>query len=197
MRDDIREYNTIRVNEAVEIGKGLKKATNKEECRVMIPSLKEEDGSITTNRERILEGYAGFYEKLYDDTVQNIARTEQVLSILISEIERALSQMKSRKAPGGDKIVAERIRVGSETALRKIQELFNAVLRLETVPKEWKDATDIKEERQERHCQLQTYQPTLTYLEIIQESSEEQTQQHSRWASTSGASNVQESIPSQ
>ena len=45
----------MRVKEAVEIGKGLKKATNKEECNVMIPSLKEEDGNIITNRERILE----------------------------------------------------------------------------------------------------------------------------------------------
>ena len=73
-RDDIREYNTMRVKEAVETGKGLKKATTKEECKVMIPSLKEEDGSIITNRERILKRCAEFYEKLYEDTVQNIAK---------------------------------------------------------------------------------------------------------------------------
>ena len=47
--DDIREYNTMRVKEAVETGKGLKKATIKEECKVMISSLKEEDRSIITN----------------------------------------------------------------------------------------------------------------------------------------------------
>ena len=39
-----------------------------------------------------------------------------------------------------DQIVAETIRAGGEIALRKIQELFNAVLRTETVPKEWKNA---------------------------------------------------------
>ena len=43
LRDDIGEYYTMRVKEAVETGKGLKKATAKEECKVMIPSLKEED----------------------------------------------------------------------------------------------------------------------------------------------------------
>ena len=117
--------------------------------------------------------------------MQNIAKveTEEVPSILTSEVERALSQMKSSKAPGEDQIVAEMIRAGGEIALRKIQELFNAVLRTETVPKEWKKChhhTDIKEGRQERPCQLQTYQPTLTYLQIIHESSEEQTQQQSR-----------------
>ena len=40
LRDDIREYNTMRVKEAVGTGKGFKKATTKEECKVMIPSLK-------------------------------------------------------------------------------------------------------------------------------------------------------------
>ena len=82
----------------METGKGLKKVTTKEECKVMIPSLKEEDGSITTNRKRILERC----EKLYEDTVQNIAKveTEEVPSILTSEVEIALSQTKSSKAPG-------------------------------------------------------------------------------------------------
>ena len=44
--------------------------------------------------------------------------------------------MKSSKAPGEDQIVAEMIWAGGEIALRKIQELFNAVLRTETVRKE-------------------------------------------------------------
>ena len=142
LRNDIREYNTMGVKEAVETGKGLEKATNEEECKVMIPSLKEEDGSIITNGERILERCAEVYEKLCEDTMQNIAtvETEEVPSILTSEVERALSQMKSSKAPGEDQIVAEMIRAGGEIALGKLQELFNAVLRTETAPKEWKNA---------------------------------------------------------
>ena len=137
LRDDIREYNTMTVKESVETGKGLKKATNKEECKVMIPSLKEEDGSIITNRERILERCAEFYQKLYVDKVQSIAKmeTEEVLSILASEVERVLSRLKSSKA-AGDQILVEMIRAGIEIALRKIQEIFNSVLRTETVPKE-------------------------------------------------------------
>ena len=96
-------------------------------------------------------------------------RQRKYPSIHTSEVERALGQMKSSKAPGEDQIVTEMIRAGGEIALRKIQELFNAVLRTETVPKEWKNPhhhTDVKEGRQERPCQLQTYHPTLTYLQI-------------------------------
>ena len=48
--------------------------------------------------------------------------------------------MKSSKAPE-DQIVVELIRAGGKIAQRKIHELFNAVLRTETVPKEWKNTT--------------------------------------------------------
>ena len=98
--------------------------------------------------------------------------TEGVPSIFTSEVQRALSQMKSSKAPGEDQIVVEMIRARGEIALRKIQRLFNAVLRTETVPKEWKNAIItliLKKGRQERPCQLQTYLPTLTYLQITHE----------------------------
>jgi len=61
MREDIREHNTMRIKEAIESGKGLQRAANsKEGCRVLIPSLKEQDGTTTTNRERILERCAEF-----------------------------------------------------------------------------------------------------------------------------------------
>ena len=143
MREDIREYNTMRVKEAIENGKGLKKSlNNKEGCRVMIPSLKEEDGTITTNRERILERCAEFYENLYKEAVQNIIRSnaEEVPPVLDSEIEKAMKEMKNNKAPGEDQIVVEMLKAGGEVVQNKINELFNEVLRLEKVPSKWKNA---------------------------------------------------------
>ena len=51
--------------EAIESGKGLKKATKRREGhKVHIPALKEQDGTITTNRERILERSAVLQEPL-------------------------------------------------------------------------------------------------------------------------------------
>ena len=57
---------------SVETGKGLKKAANTEECKVIISSLKKEDRSISTDRDQSLEGCTDFDQKLYED----IAKTE-------------------------------------------------------------------------------------------------------------------------
>ena len=142
MREDIRVHNIMRVKEAIENSKGLKKATNsKEGYKVMIPLLKEEDGSLTSNRERILERCAEFYEKLYNDAAQNIIRAnaaEEVPPILDSEIEKAIKEMK--EAPGEDQIMIEMLKAGGEVLKKKMKELFNEVIRTEIVLSKWKNA---------------------------------------------------------
>jgi hypothetical protein len=56
------------------------------------PFQKEQDGTTTTNRERIIERYTEFYENLYKYAAKNImpAKAEKVQQILDSEIEKAL-----------------------------------------------------------------------------------------------------------
>ncbi|MEE4247402.1 MAG: reverse transcriptase domain-containing protein [Kangiellaceae bacterium] len=143
MREDIREYNTMRVKEAIENGKGLKKSVStKDGCKVMIPSLKEQDGTTTTNRERILERCAEFYQDLYEDTTQNIVKSNagEVPPILKCEVEAAMKDMRNNKAPGEDRITIEMLKAGGEVILNKITELFNVVLSSKRIPSNWKNA---------------------------------------------------------
>uniref|UniRef100_A0A3P8U2M2 ribonuclease H n=1 Tax=Amphiprion percula TaxID=161767 RepID=A0A3P8U2M2_AMPPE len=136
------EHNTMKVKIAIESRKGLKKANNNQGRKVLIPALKEEDGTITTNRERIIERCAEFYENLYKDAAQNFIRTtsEKAPTIIDCEIEKAMKSMKKNKAPGEDQIVIEMLIAGGEIVRDKLKELFNKVLTAEQIPKEWKNA---------------------------------------------------------
>ena len=99
MREEIKEHNIMRVKEAMESGKALKKATKRKEGykvpKVLISELKEEDGTIITNREGILEKYSEFYENLYKDAAQNIihSKAEEVPLILNRKIEYIMKFM--------------------------------------------------------------------------------------------------------
>ena len=142
LREDLREHNTMRVKEAIESGKGLKRAKEKEGCKDLIPALKEQDGTAITNRERILESCAEFYETLYKDAAQNIRKeeAEDVPPILDSEIEHAIKGMKNNKAPGEDQIVMEMLKAGGEVVRSKLRTLFNRVMTDVKIPNEWKNA---------------------------------------------------------
>ena len=104
MRDDIREHNTLKIKEAMETGKGLKKVKSQEGRKLLILALKEKDGHVTTNRERILERCAEFYQNLYEYTVRNIIKVdaEDVPPIIDCEVEKALQQSFGRRASGED-----------------------------------------------------------------------------------------------
>ena len=141
MRDDIRQHNTMRVKEAIDCGKGIQKTT-RDGRKSLIPSLCEQDGTVITNRDKMLERCAEFYESLYEEAVESIrpAEAETVPLILDSEIELGISKLKNNKAPGEDQISAEMLKAGGEIARRKIKELFDVVLQTEKVPKKWKNA---------------------------------------------------------
>jgi len=138
MRKDLREANMKRVKEAIETGKGLKKCTSGDGMKALIQALREKDGRETTDRQRILERCAEFYQELYKDPSQDIQTTpaDEIPHILASEVEKAVHQMKDGKSPGEDRVVIEMIKAGGEMLLMKLKDLFNKIIVTQKVPEE-------------------------------------------------------------
>ena len=56
------------------------------------------------------------------------------------EIEKAIRQAKTHKAPGIDKVTAEVLKLGGEEATKAIHEICNLVLQTRSAPHQWKES---------------------------------------------------------
>ena len=66
MRDEIRKYNVGIIEQAIRANKGLKAARlNIRYGKRQMVAIKAEDGTIITDRNKIVERCAEFYSKLY------------------------------------------------------------------------------------------------------------------------------------
>ena len=106
--------------------------------------IKDQDGTVITNKEQILERWASFYETLYSDnfvdSVIDVSGDEPVPLILKSELEYAIKNLKNGKSPGLDNIYSEYIKAGGEHLTKALLHLFNCILTTNTVPDSFKQA---------------------------------------------------------
>ncbi len=106
--------------------------------------IRNEQGELLTDKEAILERWAGFYEKLYNDKTAMFSMQaeseEPIPSILKEEVEHAIKNIKSGKSPGLDHIIAEYIKAGGDSMVDAMTLLFNKILVTGTIPQGFKDA---------------------------------------------------------
>ena len=114
--------------------------------RLQFTSVLEEDGTLTTDRERIVERSREFYEKLYSSTRQEPpeADIEQQFegfpNIKAWEVKSAVKQSKKGKAPGPDNITIDLIDAAGDIINDKLATLFNEYLIQSKVPEIWNEA---------------------------------------------------------
>ena len=77
-------------------------------------------------------------------TLSTIEECRQNAAISIEEVRKALSQMKSRKAPGSDEITADILKAGGEPVIQWLFNFFTDVWENEQIVKEWNTTTLIK-----------------------------------------------------
>ncbi|XP_037791063.1 uncharacterized protein LOC119586412 [Penaeus monodon] len=126
--------------------------------RLQLTGVREEDGTLTTDRERVVSRAQEFYEKLYSSTrpepppppptEQKPAPEEPEIQqrfhefpdIKDWEVKLAVKQSKKGKAPGPDNITIDLIEAAGDVVYDKLATLFNECLRQSTIPDEWNEA---------------------------------------------------------
>ena len=104
MRNEIRKYNVQLVQKALTENKGLKSAKLKtKEGKSLMVAVRNKDGSIATDRDKIVKRCAEFYMELYSSTSERptiqTSVEDSVPKVLITEIQHAVKHMKNNKAP--------------------------------------------------------------------------------------------------
>ena len=107
-------------------------------------AIKNKDGIVTSNREKVVERCAEYYKELYysSESRPNLEGSAEnpLPEITLDELSHALKQMKNNKAPGEDGIVIDVIKEGADEINKHIVNLFNMCLQKRETPKEWNNA---------------------------------------------------------
>ena len=95
-------------------------------------AVRNNDGGVTTDRDKIVERCAEFYRELYSSTSERpsiqTSVEDPVPDVLITEAQHAVKQMKIIEAPGDDGMVVDIIKEGGEVLYKPISRLFTNCL---------------------------------------------------------------------
>lgn len=157
IRKDLQEHNEKIIQDALERNKSrrslkLQLSTG----RKAIFKLQREDGTVTSNRDELLNIAHRYYENLYKSKVTNPAiaveqhssrrppvlnvGSEDLPDVTPDEVCLALRQLKNRKAPGEDGIIPEILKTPSKKLQLALAMLFTKCLIETKVPEDWNNA---------------------------------------------------------
>jgi exonuclease III len=169
IKEDINRYNDEQQLKALEDNKGLKSVKRKQYLGTNnIITLKEEDGTLIHDLEKIVKRCEEFYTKLYStrqpqdqpfiEDHENAAR-QACPAILPAEVREAIKQLKRDKAPGEDNITAGILQDGGEPIVSILTKLYNRCLSDGQVPNSWKNASVVIIHKKGDTADIKNYRP--------------------------------------
>ena len=125
--------------------------------------VKNKEGEVVTDKEKILERWAEFYEELYADDPSTVniddSREEAIPNFLKCEVETAINELKIGKSPGLDQIYSEYLKAGGEPLIKALLHLFNQILTTGKVPKQFKEALIVVIYKKNSRLECGNYRP--------------------------------------
>lgn len=174
MAEEINAYNEEEQMKALENNKNFRK-TRQTQCigRSNITAMKEEDGTLIQDLNRIIKRCEEFYTRLYSTRrpqdqpfANNNTQTKSIPRILLSEVESAIKRLKRDKAPGEDNISAGMLQDGGEPVIKELTCLYNRCLTEGKVPNKWKNGIVTILHKKGDKADIKNYRP-ISLLSII------------------------------
>ncbi|KAI8494200.1 hypothetical protein Bbelb_279600 [Branchiostoma belcheri] len=181
MAEEITAYNEKKQQEALKASRCLKSVKRRQVLgRSKMTTLKEEDGTVIHDLDRMVKRCEEFYTNLYS-TRQNTDRaststprnnrtgeqnTERLPPILPSDVRAAIERLKLNKAPGDDNITAGILKCGGEPLVTKFTQIFNKCLSEGKVPSAWKNASIVLIHKKGDTNDIKNYRP-ISLLSVI------------------------------
>lgn len=169
---DVRKFETDKMEAAIRDGLSWKEAKQgfRKDMKNWIPKLRDKNGKLETDRDKILEVAASYYENLYSSRLNRNEREnlepeltesldDQIEEISIEEMEVALSNLKNKKAVGEDQIPTELLKICDAQFLDELRKVFNEILKTEIIPNEWLCSTIILFFKKGDRTELKNYRP--------------------------------------
>ena len=135
-------------------------------------AFRRPDGTVTASRKAVEKIIHDYYSDLFDSHVllptHKIKEDGYVVpTVLPSEIRHAISSLRSRTAPGPDRIRPEHLKNLPPVLINTLARLFTRYLSECKVPNQWKTSKDraaVQKGRRPRHRQLSPNLPVFRRL---------------------------------
>ena len=156
----------------------IKKLTGKKRSNEPSLSIKDKNGKLLHDKDKILERWKEYIGELFDDNRPEMPSmvNSDGPPILRNEVENALRKMKNGKAAGSDEITAEMLKALGDFGINKLTKLFNDIYDTGFLPDEMLASTYITLPKKPKATECGDYRTlslmshiTKLLLRVIQE----------------------------
>lgn len=136
-------------HESRSMHKKIKEITGQGSRKRSSNCIKNKDGKMLFDEDEIKSRWEEYVSELYNDDRGETPETEDDdgEEVLISEIQKAIKDLKSRKAPGSDMITSEMIKALDDTGVKIIHKLVNDIYKTSTIPSSMNESIFIRDRK--------------------------------------------------